>query len=124
MNYRSKRVSGKQDRLHRYVWEQANGPIPEGMIVDHINGNIHDNNLSNLRVISKRENHLNSKVYNTNTSGVTGVCWDKDIQKWRPRIGVEGKLINLGSFDDWFEAVCVRMSANNLYGYHPNHGRR
>lgn len=29
------RVNGKMMRAHRYAWEQANGPIPEGMHVLH-----------------------------------------------------------------------------------------
>lgn len=34
--YGSIRVSGRMVGAHRYAWEQANGPIPEGMNVDHI----------------------------------------------------------------------------------------
>jgi hypothetical protein len=117
--------SDKTDtKQHRYIWEKANGPIPDGMQIDHINGKRDDNRLSNLRVVSHRENALNSKLRITNKSGVTGVSWHKQRDMWRSDIKNEGKQITLGHFDDWFEAVCCRMSANNLYGYHPNHGRR
>lgn len=29
-------TSGKHMNAHRWVWIQANGPIPQGMVVDHI----------------------------------------------------------------------------------------
>lgn len=118
------RDKGQAVFTHRVIWEKANGPIPEGLVIDHIDGNIRNNDLSNLRVITKRENHLNSKRSNNNTSGVTGVGWYKAGSKWRAYITVEQSMKSLGYFDDWFEAVCCRMSANNRYGFHPNHGRR
>ena len=34
--------------LHRFIWEQANGPIPQGMQIDHLNRNKSDNRLENL----------------------------------------------------------------------------
>jgi len=29
-------VGSETKRAHRYAWEQANGKIPEGMVIDHI----------------------------------------------------------------------------------------
>ena len=110
-------------RVHREVWEQANGPIPDGYEIDHINGQRADNRLENLRLVTRQENMRNAKIYNTNTSGVVGVTWKRDKQKWRAYVVVDYKQIHLGYFADWFEAVCSRMSANNQYGFHVNHGR-
>ncbi len=115
-----------QDRnkvgLHRRAWEQVNGPIPEGMQIDHINGDRYDNSPSNLRLVSQQENNKNKAVYRNNTAGITGLTLDRG--KWKAQVKVSGKLLNLGRYADWFEAVCARMSANNLYGFHENHGRR
>ncbi len=109
---------------HRVLWEKANGPIPTGLEIDHINGDREDNRLDNLRLVTRQENTKNVRLRDSNTCGVTGVGWFTRRSKWRSRIESDGKAIHLGYFDDWFDAVCARMSANNRYGFHPNHGRR
>ena len=45
--------------LARLIWESFNGPIPEGMTIDHINGEKADNRLDNLRCCTMRVNVLN-----------------------------------------------------------------
>lgn len=57
-------------RLHRLVTD-----APEGMVVDHLNGDKLDNRGSNLRVCTQAENARNRK-------GTVGVCWDKSKSKW------------------------------------------
>ena len=64
--------------LHRLVWEHYHGPIPEGMCIDHINGNPLDDRLENLRCVSERTNHRNQKMHKRNTSGVTGVVFKRN----------------------------------------------
>ena len=44
-------------RLHRRVWEAANGPVPEGMHIHHIDHNRANNALSNLECLTV-EGHL------------------------------------------------------------------
>jgi hypothetical protein len=114
---------------HRMVWSAMYGTIPEGKEVDHINGDKQDNRLENLRLVTRQENMRNAKKSNANTSGCTGITWSKAAGKWQAQTEVtqpcgkrKGKY--LGVYDDWFDAVCARMSANNLYNFHANHGRR
>src|SRR5437016_2200395 len=40
---------------HRWVWEQANGPIPPGMVLHHINGCKWDTRLEKLELIARQE---------------------------------------------------------------------
>lgn len=44
---------------HRAIWETFNGPIPEGMEIDHKYGNRSDNRLSELRCVTHKENMAN-----------------------------------------------------------------
>lgn len=46
----------KKYRVHRLVWEAFNGQIPEGLQVNHINEVKTDNRLSNLNLMTAKEN--------------------------------------------------------------------
>lgn len=48
--------SPNQTLCHRFVYEYFNGPIPEGLEVDHIDGDRLNNRLDNLQLLSPREN--------------------------------------------------------------------
>jgi hypothetical protein len=48
-------LNGKLQKAHRYLWEKENGKIPEGHIIHHIDGNKLNNNLSNLKLMSRSE---------------------------------------------------------------------
>lgn len=115
---------GRERRHHHVVWEKANGAIPEGFELDHINGKKDDNRLENLRLVSHKENLKNKARHRNNSSGVTGVGWKKSTGKWRAYVFVGDRQMSLGSYTDWFDAVCARKSADNRYGFHENHGRR
>ena len=45
--------------VHRIVYEAFKGTVPEGLTIDHINQNKHDNRLSNLRAVNKVEQNKN-----------------------------------------------------------------
>lgn len=47
----------KHYSVHRLVWEAFNGPIPEGMQVNHIDENKRNNSLDNLNLMTPSENH-------------------------------------------------------------------
>jgi site-specific DNA-cytosine methylase len=46
----------KQVRAHRVIYMAANGHIPDGMVVDHINNDKSDNRLCNLQLLTAGEN--------------------------------------------------------------------
>ena len=81
------------------------------MVVDHINHNKLDNRKENLRICEHQENTYNKGLCSTNTSGVTGVTWDKLRNKWIAHI--KGK--NLGRFNTKEEAIKVRKQAEIEY---------
>lgn len=47
-------------RVHRLVWEAFNGPIPEGLVINHIDGDPGNNHLSNLEAVTTSENILHA----------------------------------------------------------------
>lgn len=53
------RTIKKQVRAHRVVWMAAHGPIPKGMMIDHINRVRDDNRIENLRLVSALGNRQN-----------------------------------------------------------------
>lgn len=63
-------------KIHRIVWELCNGEIPKNCVVDHMDGDNYNNTLSNLRIVSERENNMNTKMYKNNTTGIVGVYLD------------------------------------------------
>lgn len=59
------RVSaGRFKLLHRHIWEQHNGIIPNGHIVTFRNGNTSDLRLENLELITREQNMLRNTRHN------------------------------------------------------------
>jgi hypothetical protein len=106
---------------HRLAWALYYGMWPEDQI-DHINRDQSDNRIANLREATDLENRKNLGRRITNTTGVTGVCWDKSRNKWVPSITVEYETLYLGRFDNFEDAVAARKAAEIKYGFSPTHG--
>lgn len=120
--YLSLKISGKKYQSHRLAYFFTYGVWPE--LIDHINGIRTDNRIVNLRSVTIWENAKNCKINKLNTSGILGVKYVKETNKWQSTIRVEGKSIHLGRFNTKEEAGEVRKQANIKYGYHENHGQR
>lgn len=116
-------VKNKLYRAHRLACLYMTGKFPENQM-DHINHVRHDNRWVNLRKVTNTENQKNQKISPNNTSGVTGVYWQKKLGKWEGKIRVNGKQKHLGVSRDKFEIICARKSAENKQGYHENHGQQ
>lgn len=86
-----------------------------GEQVDHRNHDTLDNRSNNLRKCSSGENACNHRIQKNNTSGFVGVCWRKDNQKWRVRIGKGKVRTNLGNFSSIEEAVSTYEKAVSVY---------
>ena len=58
---------------------------------------------------------LNNKLHTDNTSGMKGVQFRKDRQKWTARIGLAGKTHHLGVYDSFEEAAEARREAEQEF---------
>ena len=85
-------------RAHRVIWALHAGAWSIDDI-DHINGNRSDNRIVNLREATRSQNLMNSCVRSNNTSGLKGVSWAKERQKWNAYINANGIRKNLGYFE-------------------------
>lgn len=103
-------IDGRLVGAHRAAWMHANGAIPAGHVVDHINGNKRDNRLGNLRVVTVAQNGRN-RHRPAGANAVVGVTWDKARGKWRADIKVGGKCVTLGRFDRHEEAHAAHVAA-------------
>lgn len=97
-------LKGKVYSAHRMVWILFHGEIPEGMCIDHINGNKSDNRISNLRLVTQKQNMENTRKPVTNISGYKGVSWWKSTSKWKAQISHGGKKYHIGLYETKEEA--------------------
>ena len=103
-------------RAHRLAWLFMTGSFPAtGFEIDHINGIRNDNRWSNLRLVTRSQNNMNSGKSVANKSGAKGVSMDKTINKWLARIQVNKKIIYLGHFESFEEAAKARKEAEAKY---------
>lgn len=112
------RERGTNNRISFHVLVMS--PIPDGMIVDHKkhpprNGQKFDNRKSNLEIKTNSQNMMNASLYIHNTSGKSGVNFEKASGKWRARIGINGKRIELGLYETKEDAIIAREKAEIKY---------
>lgn len=84
-------------------------------LVDHEDRSPRNNRRSNLRPSSRTENNRNSSISKNNTSGVVGVSFSKDKNKWKSYINLDYKQKFLGYYSDFEDAVKARLVAEIEY---------
>lgn len=108
---------GSNISAHRIVFAMHHG-YWSTMELDHKDTDKLNNNINNLREVSRAVNGQNLKLYPRNTFGILGVnqVTKKSGNKfWRTSISVNKKEIYLYYGQDFFEACCRRKSAENKY---------
>ena len=96
--YKRVKINQKDYRVHRIIFMMNNGYMPK--YVDHIDGNVLNNKIDNLRETTLSQNQFNKKLSCNNTSGVKGVYWSKQISRWVARCKVNGKNTQIGCFKE------------------------
>ena len=117
---RAMRRDGYKKKTNYWLHREIMGN-PDGLVVDHINGNPLDNRKSNLRICTQAMNCKNvSKTKKKTSSVYKGVYYaPRNKNKWQAYIGSSstGKRINLGSYATEEQAAkAYNDAAISLYG--------
>ena len=111
---RTSKAGGKQyhHRLHRVITD-----VPDGVHVDHIDGDGLNCRRSNMRAATHTENMRNARIRRDNTSGAKGVCFDAYTGRWQAKIHVDGKTVHLGRFTELDDAAAAyRVASEKHHG--------
>jgi hypothetical protein len=103
-----KNTKRKEILLHRYLINVTDFHIQ----IDHIDEDKLNNQRDNLRICNNTKNHWNISDSNKNSqTGVRGIIFRKDRNKYLARIWKNGKCYHLGYFRTIEEAMSVRENA-------------
>jgi len=93
------------------------GEQPEGTTLDRIDGT-KGYSKENCRWATSFEQAHNKRVYKNNTTGIKGVSWHNQRQKWRAygKLTPDSPIEGLYYGPDFFLACCKRKSWENRHG--------
>ena len=95
--------NGRLVQYHNIVWVLSTGnDIPQGLEIDHIDGNKLNNNIKNLRLTTHRENHQNRKKHRAGR--LVGASYHKGYNSWQSYIAIDKTRIWLGYYKTEQEA--------------------
>lgn len=98
--------------MHREIMN-----APDGMVVDHIDGNGLNNSKSNLRICTQAQNVYNNRPKLNTSSKYKGVSFNKNEGKWKVTIKCKGEHFHLGWFRDEKKAArAYDKKAAELFG--------
>jgi DNA-binding XRE family transcriptional regulator len=103
----------KTINMHRVIMGE-----PEGMPIDHYDGDGLNNTRANLRICTNSQNRQNQqKPYQGKSSRFKGVRRNSKNQFWIAEIGLNKKRIYLGSFDSEIKAAeAYNLAARQYHG--------
>jgi len=120
--YRYIWIKGTLYRASRLAWLLVHREWPKHQ-VDHVNRNRQDDRIDNLREASQEQNQANTKKRVTNTTGFTGVTFDKDRMLYTARIRENGVYRRLGRFTTAEEAhEEYKKATKRIYGIFAHSG--
>ena len=101
------RSNGKMVRAHRYAWAKENGPIPDGMWIDHVCHNKACVRVSHLRLATPAENNRHRKGATAQSSSGIRNVYQTQNGRFRVTLGVGGRLLHFGTYETSTEAESV-----------------
>lgn len=110
--YKVVTLNYKSMLVHRVIFLMHHGHLPS--LIDHIDMDIENNRVDNLRDADKALNSWNRGIQSNNTSGFRGVSWNKNASKWHAYIKVNGKRRHIGLFETPEEASIAYEQARDV----------
>ena len=98
--YAMRQEKGKKIFMHHEIVRP-----PQGMLVDHVDGNRANNCRSNLRACTRQQNMQNKGKQSGASSKFKGVGYNKARRRWYAKLVFNGERFWLGYFDDEAEAA-------------------
>jgi len=116
-------------QVHRVIWQLVYGEIPDSLVIDHIDGNSLNNNINNLRVVTRAINNKNCSKRKNNSTGFNGILregncfratWRENDKPKTKRFSINkiGYAIALQEAINWRYKMTVGKGA----GYTERHG--
>jgi hypothetical protein len=113
--YAGRCEKGKRVYMHREIMQP-----PEGMVVDHVNGNGFDNTRANMRNVTREDNMHNQRKHAGTASIYKGVTRGQSSKgSWCARVAWRGHRLTAGTFASEAEAArAYDRLAVELFGEH------
>jgi hypothetical protein len=107
----------KTGNVRKMIFEAFNGKVPNGFDISYKNKDLpHIDFLENLEMTSRSKTCMKRGIRTDNKTGVRGVCWDKQKNKWLAQVGGGVFRSSRGLFDTKEEAISFYESTRkNLY---------
>lgn len=105
---------GREQPVHRIIYEAVRGEITDGMQLDHLCRNRLCVNPDHLEEVTNRENctrGAKSALKPDATSKFVGVSWDRPRKAWKAQAMIDGRQTFLGRFSTEEEAHAVYLNA-------------
>lgn len=126
-------ILGKNYYTHRIIYEiyTCDKLLDNTYEIDHLDGNRSNNNINNLRKVTRSINSRNIKKRTDNKSGITGISFDKIENRWVVRWTINNEIKtktfsckNIGVDESFNNAVHFNTEIrNNLIDFHDYTGR-
>jgi len=108
------KYKGLRIAAYRAAYAIFKGPIPDGLVIDHICHNPKCVNPDHLRAVTQKQNMENrSGAHKNSKSGIRGVMWDKKSSKWTVAVRHYGKRYYGGLFTDIRQAEAAAIDLRN-----------
>jgi hypothetical protein len=115
-NYLKVKICGSQHAVHILVIKTFTGERPEGHVIDHIDGNPHNNSAANLEYVTRSENAkraIKTGLTDPSVSMKAVDQFDKDGTFIKRHLSIRGAAKELGLNQSAISHCCTNISKSS-----------